>query len=705
MVTCLSQITKDRIFQILTGHNTRFTSIIYLLIKLAKMKNIFCKCISILVILILNSCAKPDLDNNETVIENIPVNIENINIPDGFDYSTYRTVNVRIDDNSSARYDVYAYSSQPFFAGTETFENEAGETVTEDVFRNDVFNRLLFSGVAKNGVLEQSVNVSKFYDEIYIRRNDNLNYSASIERITNDQVSFRYNDSSSGRSFGTEDDNLIVNDYLYCVNGSAELFQVDPLNGDLTFLSDMPMGSFTCAIDQENRLLYSIGRSSPNPLMRYSIDTNTWDIVANLGIGGPRLDFNTNDRLLYFSRNSTLYTFDPSNGNQLNTWNINGLDSNAGGDVAFAEDGTIFMCTFSGLYRLELNNNNEYDATRISAENLPFQPTSMTFDSDQNLWLANNSNSSDLIIMDTQTGGFQHIYGPNSNSGIDFGRTINDLTTFRVFTEDLNPVDTDGDGIIDRDDSFPEDADKAFELFTPSRFGTGTIAFEDLWPSEGDYDFNDLALNYQAIAILNSDNLAVQLDMICKVSSNDAGFINGVGIEIEGITSDHIESVLGAIYSENYINLNANGTEVNQDKAVIIFTDNAANLKNEVTISIKFNQPITTEALGTAPFNPFIIVNRERENEIHLPFKNTTNLGNNLREINGFNRDLDGNYIGESGYPWAISIAHEFRVPRPNVRVDEAYNNFRIWAESGGQEFTDWFTDRQGYRNTEKLQN
>jgi hypothetical protein len=44
--------------------------------------------------------------------------------------------------------------------------------------------------------------------------------------------------------------------------------------------------------------------------------------------------------------------------------------------------------------------------TRISADNLPFQPTSMTFDSKEELWLANNASSSDLIIMDTQTGGW-----------------------------------------------------------------------------------------------------------------------------------------------------------------------------------------------------------------------------------------------------------------------------------------------------------
>ena len=69
------------------------------------------------------------------------------------------------------------------------------------------------------------------------------------------------------------------------------------------------------------------------------------------------------------------------------------------------------MCTFSGLYRLELDANNEYQSTRISADNLPFQPTSMTFDSNQELWLANNAGSSDLIIMDTETAAGNIIMG------------------------------------------------------------------------------------------------------------------------------------------------------------------------------------------------------------------------------------------------------------------------------------------------------
>lgn len=649
----------------------------------------------LIMLLILSACAKPEVNNKETSDDNIDV----INIPEGFDYSTYKTVEIKINDNSYAKYDVYAYTTQPYLVGTETYENQEGEIETEEVYRNDIMNKLLFSGITKNGVLEQLINIPTFYDQVYIRRNDNRSYSASIEYITNNEVNYTYISTSDRTANRTE----IINDYLYCVNGSGELFQVDPLDGALTYLSDMPMGSWTCAIDQENRMLYSIGRSNPYPLMKYSIDNDTWETVANLGIGGPRLDFNVEDGLLYFSKNDKLYSFDPSTGNQLNTWDINGLHSTSGGDLAFAEDGTLFLCTFSGLYRLELNSNNEYDSTRISADNLPFQPTSMTFDSNQELWLANSASSSDLIIMDTETGGWQYEYGVSAGNNTDFGRTINDLTTFRIFTEDTEEIDTDGDGVLDRDDSYPEEAEKAFEMFTPSKYGTGTIAFEDLWPSYGDYDFNDVALNYQAIAILNSDNKAVQIDFIIRVKANGAGFTNGFGIEIEGVPSSLVESVTGPVYTQNYISLNSNGTEASQQNAVVIFTDDQDNFLNETTVSVVFTQPITTEQLGVAPFNPFLIRNKVRSNEVHLPYKSTTDLGENIQDFDGQNRDSDGDYISDTGFPWAISIIHDFKTPKESVKIYDAYNYFNDWAASGGLDSKDWYKDNPGNRNQDLL--
>ncbi|MEO0902242.1 MAG: LruC domain-containing protein, partial [Bacteroidota bacterium] len=497
--------------------------------------------------------------------------ITELQIPSGFEFKTERRVELTINDNATnVKYDVYAYE-ETSTGGQTTYINEEDEEVTGTDYLVDNLNHLIFSGAPSGGKIEHSFVVPDYFEQLYIRRKEGFAYSSEIVNISSDQVVYTYTPSTAK---GASSAKSLVEDYLYCVNGSAELFQVDPLNGDYTFISTMPMGSFTAAIDQQNKFLYSIGRSNPNPLMRYDITNDTWTTIANLGIGGPRLDFNPQDGLLYFSTRSTLYSIDPTNGSILSQWDIIGLDSQQGGDLAFAADGTLFLCTFSGLYRLELNVEGDFDTTRISGEGLPFSPTSMTFDSNDELWLANNGSSSNLIVMDTQTGGWEYRYGPNSNSGISFDRTINDLTTFRVFNDNAVDPDTDGDGITDSNDDFPEDADKAFEQFTPSKYGWGTVAFEDLWPFLGDYDFNDTTINYRFVAVLNSDNMAVQLDIYFEVSSDGAGFVNAFGIELESIAPSLIESVTGTVLTEGYINVASNGVEQNQDRAVIILFDN-----------------------------------------------------------------------------------------------------------------------------------
>lgn len=658
--------------------------------------NFFALCISII---LLNGC---DLFTSEEKID-ICNNTNKLSIPAGFDFSTYHDITIKITDNERyAKYDVYAYTDELYDAGTETFEDESGEIVTETIYKLGVLDKLIFSGVPSEGVLTQTINLPKFFDKVYIRRNENLAFSSSIEEIIDQKVDFKYTNTIANERTLVDGD---VTDYLYCVNGSGQLFQVDPLTGKLTDLSNMPMGSFTCAIDQENKVLYSIGKSNPFPLMKYSIVDNSWETVANLGMGGPRLDFNDEDGLLYFSDNKAkLFIFDPATGENLDKKNILGLHNTTGGDLAFAEDGTLFICTFSGLYELELNDDGDYQSTRISADNLPFTPTSMTFDSNKELWLAEASSSADLIIMDTETGGWEYKYGASANNDIDYERKINDLTTFRVYSDVIDETDSDGDGIKDSDDAFPDDADAAFESFTPSKYGKGTIAYEDLWPSSGDYDFNDAALSYQAIAILNSDNLAVRLEFICNIKANGAGYTNGIGFEIEGLDPSRIASVTGTSFNQGYITTNDNGTEADQENAVIILADDVDNILNETTITISFVDPISTSELGVAPFNPFIIINKEREKEVHLPYRNVTSLGNQSYAFTGDNKDIDGNFISENGYPWAISIIHDFKVPKEKVDITSAYNFFGDWAESGGTAYEDWYKDNPGNRNEDLIE-
>ncbi|MET1260167.1 LruC domain-containing protein [Flagellimonas sp. DF-77] len=693
-----------------------------------KKHQFVCKALFLFVVLIgLNACVKDTIEDvvDDTVQEEEDDQeddfdesaIVNLVIPEGFEFATSTNTTITINDASpDAIYTVYAYNNAQFNPTERNVTNDEGEPDTEFSFDTDELNQVLFTGRPVGGQLVYTIPTPSYYTQLYVRRKEGNVFSSEIIDMAGGTATYTHSDMSgkarqaevarfkSQRRLSYARNSAIKIDSLFCVNGSGQLFTVNPLNGNLTNLAAMPLGSYTAAIDHDNMFLYSIGKNSGNPLMRYDMINDSWSTVGNVGMGGPRLDFREEDGLLYFSTGAKVYTIDPTNATVLSTWDINNLDVTAGGDLAFAEDGTLFLSSFGGLYRLDLDNNNVYQATRISADNLPFTPTSMTFDSNGELWLASNGSSSDLIIMDTVTGGWEYIYGPNSDSGINFNRTINDLTTFTYNDVEAEDPDTDGDGIKDSEDEYPEDAEKAFEQFTPSKYGWGTVAFEDLWPFMGDYDFNDTAINYRFVAILNAQNEAVQLEIHFEVTSDGAGLTNAFGIEFESIAPNQVESVTGTVLTEGYINVAANGVEEGQDRAVVILFDNNETMLNVPSrVDVRFTTPLSVAQLGIAPFNSFLIVNRDRGREIHLPNRLRTTLGENNLDIEGINQDPDGNYQTDSRLPWAINIVHDFKVPKERVPVNQAYNFFNTWATSGGTQYNDWYKDNAGYRNAGNL--
>lgn len=242
-------------------------------------------------------------------------------------------------------------------------------------------------------------------------------------------------------------------------------------------------------------------------------------------------------------------------------------------------------------------------------------------------------------------------------------------------------------------------------MFYPTEYTNATITFEDLWPYKGDYDFNDLIISYNIETILNAQNNVTQVDFNYKVESIGAGYTNGFGIELEGVSPSSISSVTGTNLTEGIITNNSNGTEKGQPNAVIIFFDNAHKNKGlSNTISVLFSSPISTDALGIAPFNPFLIINKDRLKEIHLPNKPSTYYPT-TSTIDNSSQDSDGNFKTPEGLPWAINVTGEFKAPTESTVITEAYNFFADWATSGGKSNPGWYKDVPGNRNNVKLKN
>jgi len=283
--------------------------------------------------------------------------------------------------------------------------------------------------------------------------------------------------------------------------------------------------------------------------------------------------------------------------------------------------------------------------------------------------------------------------------------------------------DSDGDGISDPVDDYPDDATRAYDNYYPALNTFGSLAFEDLWPNRGDYDFNDLVVDYYYTEVLNASNEVVDLKADFVLKATGASYENGFGFEM-GISPDQITSISGSQVVGSAVTLAENGTEMNQAKAVCMVFDNVYGIMprpegfyvntqvnapyvipDTVNIVISFSHPQQSAILGTPPYNPFIFVNQDRSREVHLAEHPPTSLaaGSAFFGSGDDNSDVSGYYKTSNNLPWALDIVETLSYPLERVTIDEAHNHFIGWAETSGSNYSDWFKDRPGYRIPENL--
>jgi LruC domain-containing protein len=288
------------------------------------------------------------------------------------------------------------------------------------------------------------------------------------------------------------------------------------------------------------------------------------------------------------------------------------------------------------------------------------------------------------------------------------------------------PADLDGDGVLNANDAFPTDPTRAYINYFPSATTYGTLAYEDQWPTKGDYDLNDLVVNYRYKIISNAQNNIVEFYADYVPTAAGATYLNGFGVQFP-FSSSLVKTVTGQNLKSNYINQNSNGTEAGQNHAVIIPFDNHANLfqnsgtttmintdmsKSKVTgdtahIYLQFTAPISKTSFGNAPFNPFAIRNHSRTYEVHLPGTLPTDLADKtlLGTIqDGTNISSNIYYVTKDNHPWALSFLGSFSYPSEGINIADAYLHFLEWANSGGTIYTDWYSNTgAGYRNNAKI--
>ncbi|NWJ50325.1 MAG: chitobiase/beta-hexosaminidase C-terminal domain-containing protein [Bacteroidetes bacterium] len=261
--------------------------------------------------------------------------------------------------------------------------------------------------------------------------------------------------------------------------------------------------------------------------------------------------------------------------------------------------------------------------------------------------------------------------------------------------------------------------------------GFASIAFEDLWPSNGDYDLNDIVVDCKFDQVSNSQNKITQINAQFVLRAMGASYHDGFGMQLP-VTPDKVASCVVTLDNGQpvpmvgLVSINSKGLEQGQDKAVVILFDDGYKMlpqiypgigvnttpgvpwtePQNINMTLTFSEPIDQNLL-VAPYNPFIFANKDRGYEIHLPNYPPTTLANfslfktndDDSNVSSFNSSSIRSYLNAQNLPWAILFYKKYDYPIEKTSILSAFLHFAEWAQSGGQVYTDWyFNTASGYR-------
>lgn len=192
---------------------------------------------------------------------------------------------------------------------------------------------------------------------------------------------------------------------------------------------------------------------------------------------------------------------------------------------------------------------------------------------------------------------------------------------------------------------------------------TGTLLFEDLYPEEGDYDMNDVVIEYKLSRFLDEENKTSRAEYCFKPVHD------------------------GATYqSDFYFRLSFG--EWQPFATTKVFENHKTQIGKECTGTILRSEMTNPDNWVWYEFDPFILV-KDTNREVHLTKKWHAGIGSQ--------EDLDDvakSYVSRdhADYPFAMNIPGiwNFNVVTERVRIDQEYPKYMDWVKNNSTN-ADWY--------------
>jgi len=301
------------------------------------------------------------------------------------------------------------------------------------------------------------------------------------------------------------------------------------------------------------------------------------------------------------------------------------------------------------------------------------------------------------------------------------GSAVDGIEESDSFIKTTQSQDRDLDSVPDEVDAYPDNSHLSADIRV-----SGTAAFEDQWPTKGDYDFNDLVIYYEYILRTDANNDVRSFTYIFDILAAGAGQDNGLAMKLPVDSSDMLgEGTFDAlIVSEGDFpdESAATGYESVEDGTVLrffshVFDEVFDTDQTIINTDIEGNQqPVPTvsgtmyfadgvlkaEDLGNLPYDLFLIKS-DGVREVHYPDLPPSGLQENNPGIGEGDDDsvpaLGRYYKTSTNLPWALHVPLRWDYPSERNQIIKGYRYFADWAGSNGADHQDWYVDTSDHIN------
>jgi LruC domain-containing protein len=240
-------------------------------------------------------------------------------------------------------------------------------------------------------------------------------------------------------------------------------------------------------------------------------------------------------------------------------------------------------------------------------------------------------------------------------------------------------------------------------VYYPSQSEFYLAAYEDLFPIRGDYDFNDLVVGYRVYVNLDQDGMMTSIGGEGYLVARGADYNHDWHLRIPLPASASGSGQLSVFLPDSQTPDTQTAISVNSGKLDVLafesvrtrWADGSNKFVNtpsdqslihghRFSFEVMLDAVLDLAQLGEPPFDPYLYV-YNTEYEIHLAdFPPVLPYSRN-------NQDGETSFRDANGYPFAMILPEDWRIPVEEVDLGAAYPQFLNFVTSGGNSNVDWY--------------